>query len=434
MRLLIFSQHFPPETMATGRRACDLAESLASRGHDVTVITGRPNHPASMRLGFCRGALRREQATAGYCICRVPVFRSARPGALRRMLTYATYMLSAAWCGTGHGRADAAIAISPLPTGLAAWLASAWRGVPLIFDLQDIWPDSARAIRVMRGGWLLAALRRVERFFYERCARVVSITEGFRRYLLGLGLAPERLAVIANGVDWQRFEDVVRDTERRAASSIAGKFVVGYTGNLGLAQGLDTVLEAAEKLRGQPIAFLVVGEGVDKCRLVRLARARGLDNVIFVDGVPRDEALRILATCDALLLSLRNDPLFDITIPSKLYEYMAAGKPVLCAVGGEAAAVVTSTGSGLAVPPADGVGLARAVLALRSDPGAARRMGEAGRRCARQLFSRDALMETYAGLILETVGESVPSTARSATKIRNDVAANVREAVAPIRD
>jgi glycosyltransferase involved in cell wall biosynthesis len=406
MRILIFTQHFPPETMATGRRASDLAESLAARGHDVTVITGQPNHPASLGLAFCRRAAKQEWAPEGFRILRVPVFRSTHAGAVWRFLTYASFMLSAACCGIRQRRADALLAISPLPTGLAALPAHWWQGAPLVFDLQDIWPDSARAIRVMPGGCLLSLLRRVERFFYRRCARVVGISEGFKQYLVGLGLPRENVAVIPNGVRWQSFAGSAPDEELRQLRELRGKFLVGYVGNHGLAQGLETVLDAAEKLHDQPVEFLLAGEGIDKARIIRLARTRGLENVRFLDGMPRERVNGVLLACDALLLILRNDPLFEITIPSKLYEYMAAGKPLLCSVAGEAAAWVSATGCGLVVAPLDGAALADGVRKLLRNPLEARAMGEAGAKSAQELFSRDMLMAGYAELLRELTFEA----------------------------
>jgi putative colanic acid biosynthesis glycosyltransferase WcaI len=362
MRVLIFTQHFPPETVATGRRAFDLAETMAKRGHQVTVITGVPNHPSSLNRPFCLSASRLEISPAGYRIVRVPVFRSQDARALRRLLTYGTFALSAAWAGFRQQRPDAILAISPLPAGLAAMLVRWGRRAPLVFDLQDIWPDSAVAVGVMQSSLALRLLRRLEPFFYRRCALIVGITEGFRQYLLSLGVPPEHLAVIHNGVDWQMFD-------------------------------------AADVLCKGPVKFLLAGEGTDKPRLRKLARIRGLQNVEFVDGVPRDRVAPILAACDAFLLVLRNHPLFDITIPSKIYEYMAAGKPILCSVGGEAAALVSSSRCGLVVNPSDSEALAAAVEKLRDDPVLCREMGESGKRCARERFSRDSLMAGYAELV-----------------------------------
>lgn len=396
MKILIFTQHFPPETVATGRRACDLAESMAESGHSVTVITGVPNHPSSLNRPFCQDVARTEKSAAGYRIFRVPVFRSTNTRAMHRLLTYGTFILSSVWAGLRQESPDIILAISPLPTGLAAMLAHWWHRAPLVFDLQDIWPDSALAVGVMEPSATLRLLRRLERFFYRRCALVVGISEGFRHYLMTLGVKPERVAVIHNGVDCRRFTRREANQEFRRFRKLDGHFVVGYVGNIGLAQGLETVLDAAEALRAQPVKFLLVGEGTDKRRLLRLAGKRTLTNVQFLDGVPRDRVASILEACDAFLLILRNDPLFEITIPSKLYEYMAAGKPIICSVGGEAARLVASARCGLAVTPSDAGALASAVQTLRADPVLCRAMGQMGRRCARERFSREKLMADYA--------------------------------------
>lgn len=396
MRILIFTQHFRPETAATGRRALDLAESLAGRGHQVTVLTGVPNHPSSLGRPFCQRAPRREVAAAGYLVVRVPVFRSEDTRTFHRLLTYATYALSAAWAGLWQPPPDVILAVSPLPTGLAALPAHWMRRAPLVFDLQDIWPDSALAVGVMQPRLALRLFRRLERFLYQRCALIVGITEGFRRYLIHLGMEPARLAVIPNGVDWETFGAVTAGRKFRKSRGPDGKFVVGYAGNIGLAQGLATLLDAADELRSSAVKFLLVGEGTDKARLRKLARIRGLGAVEFLEGVPRERVAPILASCDALLLILRRDPLFEITIPSKLYEYMAAGKPILCAVGGEAAGLVASARCGLSVEPSDGAALARAVEKLSEAPALCREMGRRGKRSARELFSRDSLMADYA--------------------------------------
>jgi len=398
MKFLIFSQHFPPETVATGRRAYNLAEALALRGHHVTVITGVPNHPSSLNLSFCKGAPLEEMAQAGYRILRVPVFRSEGTRTRNRILTYATFALASAWAGLGQKKPDAILAISPLPTGLAAMLVHCWHRAPLIFDLQDIWPDSALAVGVVQSGLVLRVLRWVEQFFYRRCALIVCITHGFRRYLLKLGVAADRLAVIHNGVEWKLFADAESDRDFRQPHHLNGKFVVGYVGNIGLAQGLDTLLDAAEELRSKPITFLAVGEGTDKDRLQTLARTRGITNVEFLEGVPRERVPALLAACDALLLMLRSDPLFEITVPSKLYEYMAAGRPVICSVGGEAAGLVEKFRCGISVPPSSGSALAAAIRKLCEDPALRREMGERGKYCAREIFPCDRLMSSYTEL------------------------------------
>lgn len=421
MRILILAQYFPPEISATGRRAQDLAASLAGRGHEVTVLTGRPNHPATAGRYFCRHAASSERTSGGYRVLRLPVFRSPEPLAWNRVLNYLTFVLFAAARGIFLDRPDAILAVSPLPAGFAALALSTLHRAPLVYDLQDIWPDSARAVGVMKRGLALRLLGGLERLLYRRSARIVVISEGFREYLANLGVPRERVRVISNGVDAELFRDAEPEQRLRRAQPLRGRFVVGYVGNHGLAQGLDTVIDAADRLRASAVAFLLIGEGVEKSRLERKARHAGLDNVRFLRGVPRGRVPRLLAACDAGLVILRDDPLFRITIPSKLYEYMAAGKPVLCSVGGETAGVVVSARCGIVVPPSDGAALADAVLALARDPARCAAMGEYGKVSVREHFSTAAMMAAYAEAI-ESVASRLPQPAAIRTPAESEAA------------
>ncbi|HEV2424585.1 MAG TPA: glycosyltransferase family 4 protein, partial [Terriglobia bacterium] len=394
--------------------------SLAARGHHVTVLAGRPNHPAVADRYFCREAASSERAPEGYRVMRLPVFRSRDTRAWKRALSYLTFTLLAITRGLLEPRPDAVLAVSPLPAGLAALALHAWHRAPLIYDLQDIWPDSARAVGVMKRGLALRLLGRLEDLLYRHAARVVVISAGFREYLMNRGVPRERLRVIPNGVDSERFQNTRPEVRVRRASPLRGRFVVGYIGNHGLAQRLDTALVAAERLRGDA-AFLMVGEGVDRARLERRAHEARLDNIRFLRGVPRRRVPGLLAACDALLVILRDDPLFQITVPSKVYEYMAAGKPVLCSVGGETAALVEAARCGIAVPPSDGSALADAVRKLLGDPAACAAMGAAGAAWAREHFSTAAMMTAYADVLEDARSQVAP-----AAIIREPAGAEVR--------
>jgi colanic acid biosynthesis glycosyl transferase WcaI len=189
----------------------------------------------------------------------------------------------------------------------------------------------------------------------------------------------------------------------RRVRPLQDDFVVGYVGNHGLAQGLETALDAARCLEREPVRFLLIGEGVEKRRLEQRARAARLKNVRFLRGVPRTRVPGLLKACDALLVILRDDPLFRITIPSKVYEYMAAGKPVLCSVEGECADLVAEARCGLAIPPGDGQALAAAIRQLTSDAAAARAMGESGANWVRAHCDRSSVMEAYHRVLREAL-------------------------------
>jgi putative colanic acid biosynthesis glycosyltransferase WcaI len=406
MIVSIVTQHFPPEIPATGRRAHDLAASLARAGHHVTVIAGRPNHPASFERSFCQAWAARETEPEGYKVLRVPVFRSAEAQPLMRLLNYASFLLAAVLKGITQPRPDVVVAISPLPAGLAALVLHGWHRAPLVYDLQDVWPDSARAVGVLREGRTLRVLRSLEKALYRHCARVVVISRGFRDYLVKMGVDAAKIDVIENGVELDLFAGAAPELCLRDSHGLRERFVVGYVGNIGLAQGLDTLFAAAHHLRREPAAFLLVGDGVERQRLEWRAREEGLANVRFLPGVPRPRVAGVLAACDALLVMLRDDPLFEITIPSKVYEYMAAGKPILCSVNGETAELVRQAGCGIALPAADGAALASGVRKLMSDRAGARSLGAAGACWVSQHANRPELMSAYAQVLREVAEQA----------------------------
>ncbi len=406
MRVLIFTQHFPPETMATGRRAFSLAEGLSRAGHDVVVVTAVPNHPASLKGAHLRARVGGEPDAGRFRVLRVPLYRSPDSRPVKRLLTYSSFMVSAAWRSLSVGRPDVIVAVSPLPTGFAAVPARFWYRAPLVYDLQDIWPASAAVVGVLRAnGWMFRALKVFERLFYVCCTAIVGITRGFKDYLLGLGLPSERVFVIPNGVDGRLFARPRASHRVQRPKGLVGKFVVGYIGNLGLAQNLETALDAARLLMNEPVAFVFVGDGVDKQRLQALARRHGLNNAEFLGAVSHSDVPSIMEACDALLVMLRQAPLFDITVPSKIYEYMRAGKPILCSVGGETAALVSQACCGVAVAPSDPEALAQAVRGLLRDPQRCAILGENGRRAAVEKYSSRRQVNEYARLLGEIVRE-----------------------------
>ena len=389
MRAVIVSQHFPPETAATGRRAMDFAEELTARGHEVTVVTGWPNHAAYTGTGGHAP----QPVAARYEVRRVRAWRTSWAGMLQRMVTYASFSLGAAWVTwRAAGTADVVIAISPLPTGLAALVGAALRGRPLIFDLQDIWPESARVCDVLPDGRLFRLFRCLETFFYRRCAAMTVISPGFARYVAGHGVARERIHVLHNGVDAALFAGPEPDEAFVKDHGLEGKFVVMYFGNVGLAQGLHTLLAAAEALRADPdLVFVILGNGVDRARLEGIARARGLTNVRFVPTQPRARLAGIVTLAHVLVVMLRKADIFEITIPSKLYECLAAGRPILCAVSGDAASIVEASGGGVTVGPENTAEVVEGIRRLRADYQLYGRDAEKAREFVTSTFGRDQI-------------------------------------------
>lgn len=380
MRILLLSQWCYPEP---GPRVHELADGLAKRGHEVTLMTGFPTYPKSgFYEGYRPGFFRRD--TYGEAdILRLPHFPHGGKSVPRRILNYSSFMLSVAGIGSWLSRrADCMYVFLPPPTtGLAAWFLSLTKRIPFLCDVQDIWPEAVVASGMMGEGRALDAISRVQNFIYARASRISVPSPGYKRNLVGKGVAENRIEVVPNWADTSVYRPVPSDEVLAKKFDLNGTFNVLFAGNLGIVQGLDTVIEAAELLRDvSAIRFVFAGSGVEENRLRALTEQKGLDNVRFLGRFAHDEMPGIYAICDVLLVHLKKDPLFEITIPSKTLAYLACGKPVLMAVEGDAADLVQSVDAGESCPSEDPRALAQAVKALYEAPESRRRaMGEAGR-------------------------------------------------------
>jgi colanic acid biosynthesis glycosyl transferase WcaI len=373
------------------------ATRVAARGHQVTILTGMPSYPAGRVMAGYGGLFRREK-TEGISILRACVYPTQRAERVPRLANYFSFAASSAVMGTALLReADYVMVESPpLFLGPTGWWLSLRAGARMIFNVSDLWPESAVS---------LGLLRRESRAF-----RVAADLESFcyRRAWLVTGQSHSTVADIqrrfpdvrtyhlSNGVDTSRFgPDHRSDAARRTLGSAST--IVLYGGLHGLAQGLDQVLGAAEHLRHEPdVQFVLIGEGPEKAALMRAAVERGLSNVTFFPGRPFAELPSLLASADILVVPLRSE--IPGAVPSKLYEAMASGRPTVLVASGEPAEIVRTHGAGIAVPPGDVAGIAQAILQLR-DANAARGAGERARRAAQAHFNRDIICARFIDLL-----------------------------------
>ena len=370
MRILIVSDNYPPETNAGASRSGEHARHWAAFGHDVTVITCAPNFPQGRLFPGYRNWPRQVEQREGVRVVRVGTFMAPNRGVVLRLLDFLSFMV-AAWCaGLWERRPDVVLATSPqFFAALAGWGLAAVRRVPFVFELRDLWPASVAAVGVVRVGLALRAFERVELFLYRRAARVLAVTEAFRENLVARGIPAARIAVVTAGADLARFRPQPRDEALAARLGLAGCFVVGYLGTHGMAHGLHAVLEAAALLRDVPaVRFLLVGDGAERAALLERARRGGLSNVVFEGPQPKERMPAYWSLCDVALISLRNEALFADVLPSKIFEAMAMGLPLLLSLPrGEATALVERHGAGRCVPPEQPAALAAAVRALAQD-------------------------------------------------------------------
>ena len=409
MHILFISQYFPPEMGAPAARTYELARRWVQLGADVTVVTAIPNHPDGIVPQAYRRGLLFEERVDGIRVLRTWVYATANRGFWRRSLNYVSFMLSSLLLGTRRaGAADVVVATSPqFLVGVSGWVASRRRGVPFVFEVRDLWPDSIAELGLLREGVLLRALRRLEMMLYRAATCVVGVAHSTRDELIRRGVDADKIVIIPNGADSQVFDDMEKFNGIRDTLALGSKFVVSYVGTHGLAHGLETVLQCADRLRHHDdIAFLFVGDGAEKNRLMQLADQLGLDNVQFVGVQPRERIPSYIATSDEALVPLRRKPLFEKVLPSKLFEIMGCARPVILGVEGEARDAVQRAGAGICVRPEDPVALESAILELYHDPERATRLGRNGRDFVRHNFCRDKLAVTYLHVLREIVAVS----------------------------
>ncbi len=376
MRVLLVSQYYEPEVGATQNRMRAFAEALLAAGHAVTVICEQPNHPHGIfHPGYGRTPLRRERA-ARMTVYRVWVFASPRKTTSRRLLFYGTFAADAFALTAALPAHDVVFATSPpLPGALGAAAAAHARSIPFVLDVRDLWPAAAEALGELSNARVVRAFERAERWLYRSAAAVTATTRPFCRHIDAA--AGRQVAThIPNGA----LDHLVALPERPPPTD--GPFRIGYFGNFGIAQGLDIALDAARELAQEPIAFTLVGGGPREAELRHRIGELGLTNVELRPAVPPDHVGESLLACHALLIPLRNHPLLADFIPSKLYDAMAVGRPVIVAAHGEAAAFTDEQGCGAVIAPEDGAALAGVARRLAADRGLGARLGAAGKAAA----------------------------------------------------
>jgi colanic acid biosynthesis glycosyl transferase WcaI len=398
MHNLFFTENFPPEVNASASRVYERACYWVKWGHEVTVMTTAPNFPDGVVFEGYRNRLHQVEVIDGIRVVRVATFISPNRGFALRTLDFVSYAVAAYVAGLVERRPDVIIATSPqFFAAVGGWALAATRRVPFVFELGDLWPASITAVGAMRQGRVLRMVERLELFLYRKAAAIVALTSAFKRDLVGRGVPAEKIAVVINGVDLARYQPRPRDTALAALHGLEQAFVVGYIGTLGMAHDLGNAIDAAALLRDVPeVRFLFVGSGAEREQLVARAAERGADNVVFVARQPKEAMPAYWSLCDAALVHLKDDAVFETVIPSKIFEAMAMGRPILLVTReGEASAVVREAGAGRVVPAGDPHALAEAVRALAQDRRAleelARRALEAAPRHSRERQARDVL-------------------------------------------
>jgi len=421
MKILYVSQYFPPEMGAPAARAAELSRHWARAGHDVTVLTGFPNHPTGVVPPAYRSRFRRlvfREKIDGVNLVRTWLLPFPNRKPYERILNYTSFCLSAASTGLFLSCPDVVIATSPqLLVALSGYWLARRKRVPFVFEVRDLWPESLLAVGMGReNSPLQRSLSSIAAFLYRRCDHIVVVTPAFEDHLVEHWQVPrKKISVVENGVETQLFSPTA-DSGLRKELGMEGKFVVSYIGTMGMAQGLETILEAAAQLRetNPEIVFLILGEGADKDRIATLARQRGLPNLHIVDQRPREKIPACICASDLCLVLLKKAELFKTVIPTKMLEFMSCARPVILGVDGQARAILEQARAGLVIEPENSVALAAAIRSLAMNPKLARELGENGRAYIIERFSRRQTAEKYIGVLQQLLHLPEPSATKAA--------------------
>lgn len=398
MRLLFLSFFYQPEP--NDIKIHTLARSLVERGHEVTAVTTFPNYPHGEIYRGYRQRWRQWEEVDGVRLLRVPLYPDHSRSSIKRALSYLSFMLSAAALTPFlTGPADLMwVYHPPLTTGAAGWWVSRWKRTPYIYEIQDMWPETLTSTGMISNSRALALLGAGAKRIYRGAAALTVNSPGFERNLIDKGVPEDKVHVIPNWADESIYRPVPRDSELGESCGLSGRFNVIFGGNMGPAQALSSVIEAAAMLQDTPeIQFVLIGDGLDLPALK--AQAALLDNVRFIERQPAEQMPHLYAWADALLVHLKDDPLFAITIPAKTTAYLACGRPVIAAVRGDGADLVRRAEAGVTCDPANPSALAKAVKTLYTTPRSEREaMGAAGRAYFLDTLTREALVDQYESL------------------------------------
>jgi glycosyltransferase involved in cell wall biosynthesis len=409
MRILFLSHYYPPEVNAPATRTFDHCVRWVRAGHEVTVITCVPNCPDGVLFpGYKNRLFRQVEQMDGVRIVRVWTYLAPNAGTVRRIANYVVFMICAVFASVRIARPDVVVATSPqFFCGWAGVFVSWLKWRPLVLEIRDIWPESIKAVGAMRGGYLLRLLEKMERWMYRSAQHIVTVGNGYRDNILGKVDVQDRITVITNGVDLTQFVPDASYPDLKAKWGSESKFVCAYVGTLGMAHGLEVVIEAAQQLKAlgrEDIVFCLVGDGAERCALEEKAQAAGVsDLVIFTGRYPKEDIPTVLANCDACLIHLRGRELFGSVIPSKIFETMAMRRPIIMGVRGEALKIVLQAKAGIAMEPDSAESLVAAVTRLADDSAFRNQLGRSAREFVEEHYNRDNLANAYLDLLQATV-------------------------------
>jgi colanic acid biosynthesis glycosyl transferase WcaI len=407
MKILVISQYYDPEPLP---KPAQLARALAQKGHDVTVITGFPNYPYGKLYDGYKIRFWEKMESGGIRVFRVPLFPDHSRSIIRRFLNYVSFSVTSAIAGIVLGRRMDVMVVfhPPLTMGVTAWVVSKLRDIPYVYCISDLWPELMIASGVLSNQSIIRALFAMESFVYEKATIVAPVSSGMSDRLLQKGVTQNKLEILTDWANEEIFYPVSPDYELRKRLGIGNDFTIMFAGQLGIAQGLDTLLDATYLLKGSiPLNVVIVGDGIEKERLMNKATDYGLDNVYFVGRFPEKDMPKLYALADGMLVHLAASDVFSMSVPSKIYSYMACGRPVLAAVAGTTAEIVTTFRCGVICEPGNPSEMAESIRALSLlSPQSRESMGANGREAFLMNYSVECGVDEYERVLLRLASRS----------------------------
>jgi glycosyltransferase involved in cell wall biosynthesis len=409
MNIAYYSHYFTPEIGAPSARIYDLAQQWLATDNQVQVVTCFPNHPTGRLYPGYQHRWYLHEDLGGIEVHRHWTYVTPNKGFLKKTLGHLSYVPAARFISGRHVK-SAEVAIGTSPTLFAAMAAAGFarrHKIPFIMEVRDLWPAIFVELGIIRNPRLIHWLERWEMGLYEQAAKVVVVTQAFRKKLIERGLPEAKLFTIPNGADIDFWNPAAPSSETRRRLNLEGHFVVLYIGAHGISHALERILDSAQELLDSPqIHFLLVGEGAEKEKLVQRARQLKLTNTTFVDSVGKNEVREFYALADVCLVPLKDIPLFETFIPSKMFEMMSMARPIVGSLRGEAADILHRSGGAYVVEPENSHELAQAVLRLyHQDEQARREMGQRGREFVAANYSRRSLAAAYLDVMKEAVAK-----------------------------
>jgi glycosyltransferase involved in cell wall biosynthesis len=403
MKILFLTQYCPPEVGAPQNRIFEFAKQLKKFGHEVTILTAMPNYPKGEIFEEYKGKKVVIEELEGIKIIRTGIYATKSKSFTKRLRNYLSFTFSSVLTGSRYiDKQDAIITESPpLFLGWSGYVISKMKKAKFVFNISDLWPESAVKLGVLHNKALIKMSTWLEEFCYKKAHAVTGQTKGIVDNIVNRGIDNNKVHLITNGVDTEFFKKENRDEKFRKEIDIEKKFAVCYAGIHGIAQGLENVIEAAEILKNyDEIKFLFFGDGPEKSDLITMVREKALTNVEFFPVQSKNKMPRIIASMDATVIPLKKLDLFKGALPSKMFEALSSELPIVLAVEGEAEKLINDAKAGITVEPENSREIAEAVLKLYNDSELRRQLGQNGRKYAIENYSRESITRKLEKILL----------------------------------